>query len=77
MARTGLRTGKALLMTTREVSELTGIPPRTFARYVATGLAPKPVRIGHGPNPAVRFRRQDIEEWIEARCPKQEKRYGN
>lgn len=77
MARAGLRTGKALLMTTREVSELTGIPLRTLARYVATGLAPQPVRIGHGPNPSVRFRRRDIEEWIDARCPKQEWQYGN
>lgn len=58
-----------LLLTEKQASELAGIRPRTWRRWTRSGLAPKPVFIGRGERPAVRFRRDEILEWIEAGCP--------
>jgi len=31
---------------------------------------PKPIKIGHGKQGAVRYRRSEYMEWIEAGCPR-------
>ena len=56
---------RSLLLTTRQVSELINCGDRTVWRWSRSGRMPAPVRIGV----AVRYRRDEIERWIEAGCP--------
>ena len=58
-----------LLLTENEVLEIVGTHRTTWRRWVAAGVAPKPVQIGKGLKPAIRYRRYDIEEWIADGCP--------
>lgn len=56
----------SLLLTAVEVGKLLGISLRTIRRYCSEqAVIPEPVRIGRN----VRWRRQDIEDWIEQGCP--------
>ncbi len=57
---------KPLLLTIEEVSQLIGLSVRQIHRLKSLGGFPKEVRIGG----SVRFRRQDIEEWVADGCPK-------
>ena len=54
------------LLTTAEAARLLAVGERSLWRYSRSGAAPAPVRI----NNAVRYRRQEILNWIEAGCPK-------
>ncbi len=51
------------LMTLREVATLVQVPPKTIYRWRSLGQGPPGLRIGRH----VRFRREDVEAWIETR----------
>ena len=54
-----------LLVTANEIAEMVGVSSRTIWRWDSSGKVPKPIRIGK----AVRWRRQDIDEWVKDGCP--------
>jgi predicted DNA-binding transcriptional regulator AlpA len=56
------------LLTTRQAAQLAGVGERTWWAWSRSGLAPKPVFIGHGTRPACRHRRSAILEWIQGGC---------
>ena len=62
------------LLTTRQAAELAGVGERTWWSWSRSGLAPKPVFIGHGTRPACRYRRSEIMAWIAAGCPRVDER---
>ena len=57
------------LLTESETAELVGIRPRTWRRWTRSGLAPAPVKIGRGTRPAIRFRRDELLQWVDDGCP--------
>ena len=57
-----------LLLTEPEAADLVGIALRTWHRWSRSGLAPSPIKIGHGTRPAIRYRRDEILAWIEGGC---------
>lgn len=54
------------LLTTAEVARLVNAGQRSVWRWSRSGVMPAPVRIGN----AVRFRRSEILEWLDAGCPR-------
>ena len=54
------------LLTAAEAAEVAGVAKRSWWRYVSSGKAPTPVRLGG----AVRWRRSELAEWIQAGCPR-------
>jgi prophage regulatory protein len=54
------------LLTAAESAEMAGVAKRSWWRYVSSGKAPAPVRLGG----AVRWRRSELAEWIGAGCPR-------
>jgi predicted DNA-binding transcriptional regulator AlpA len=64
---TGLRGSESskLLLRAAEVGALMGASERWIWDKASAGKLPKPLRIGR----FVRWRRRDIEAWIEAGCP--------
>lgn len=54
------------LLTAAEAAEVAGVAKRSWWRYVSSGKAPTPVRLGG----AVRWRRSELAEWIAAGCPR-------
>jgi len=56
------------LLTTRQAAELAGVGERTWWAWSRSGLAPRPLQIGYGTRPAVRYRRADIMAWIAGGC---------
>jgi len=58
------------LLTTREAARPANVGERTWWRWSRCGIAPAPLKIGEGKQGAVRFRRADILEWIQAGCPR-------
>jgi len=58
------------LLTTRQAAELCGIGERTLWRWSRSGIAPKPVYIGAGTRPAVRYKRTELLQWVETGCPR-------
>lgn len=57
------------LVTEPEAAALVGIRPRTWRRMSRSGVAPAPVKLGKGERPMIRFRRAELEAWLEAGCP--------
>jgi len=57
----------AELLTAQQASSLISVGKRTWWRYVSSGKAPRPIRLAG----AVRWRRAELMEWIEAGCPSQ------
>lgn len=53
-----------LLIDGHSAASLTGISARTLHRLAERGEAPRPVRVGR----SVRWRRQELEDWIEGGC---------
>ncbi len=53
------------LLTVMEVAEMLGLSERTVYRLADLGKMPRPVKIGA----AVRWRRSELETWIEEGCP--------
>ena len=56
---------KAELLKLREVARMTGLGKSTIRKHEAMGLFPKHVKI----NGALRWRRREVEDWIDAGCP--------
>lgn len=56
---------KQRLLTVPDVAEICGIAPETVRRLTDRGAMPAPVRLGR----AVRYRLDEIHEWIDAGCP--------
>jgi len=52
-----------LTLTQAETAALLGVHPRTLQRLRAAGAGPKRITIGT----AVRYRRQDVERWLEGK----------
>jgi predicted DNA-binding transcriptional regulator AlpA len=57
------------LLSADEAAAMAGVARRTWWRYVSSGRAPQPIRVG-GPNGPPRWRRADLLAWIEAGCPR-------
>ena len=54
------------LLTAAESADMAGVAKRSWWRYVSSGKAPAPVRLGG----AVRWRRSELAKWIAAGCPR-------
>lgn len=54
------------LLSAAESAEMAGVAKRSWWRYVSSGRAPAPVRLGG----AVRWRRAELAEWIQSGCPR-------
>lgn len=54
------------MLTADEIARVVNCSPRTVHRLADDGVIPQPVRIGG----MLRWRRPDIEGWIERGCPK-------
>lgn len=63
MEKTGQDTLAKPLLTREQAAALCSLHPRTLANYAVAGGGPRMVRIGR----AVRYRQQDLQEWIDAR----------
>ena len=61
------------LLDTHDAAKLLGIGCRTLWRWSRSGICPPPVKIGRGLRAAVRFRRQELLEWIADSCPRCER----
>ena len=64
------------LLTAEQAAQLAGVSPRTIWRWSRSGLSPRPLLIGHGRKPAVRYRRSDMIAWIESGCPRCDAKQG-
>jgi excisionase family DNA binding protein len=53
------------LMTVEEVAAYLRLSPGTLYNLRYQGRGPKAVRLGNGSNAHLRFRRSDIEAWVE------------
>lgn len=56
------------LLSSRQAARLAGCGERTWWAWSRSGLAPRPITIGHGVRPAVRYRRSEILAWIQGGC---------
>ena len=54
------------LLSAAEAAQMAGVAKRSWWRYVSSGKAPAPVRLGG----AVRWRKAELAEWIAAGCPR-------
>lgn len=54
-----------LVLSSADIAEILGVSRRTVNRYAAAGRLPKPIK--HLPRR--RWRRADIEKWVEEGCP--------
>lgn len=63
---TNIPSSESLLISAEQLSELLQLSTRTLWRLVHEGRIPVPVRIGR----SVRWKRAEIEMWIEAGCPR-------
>ncbi|NLY02218.1 MAG: helix-turn-helix domain-containing protein, partial [Rhodopirellula sp.] len=59
---------QAELLTCKEAAQLAGCGERTWWSWTRSGLAPKPIAIGYGLRPAIRYRRSEILQWIQQGC---------
>jgi excisionase family DNA binding protein len=53
------------MLTIQQIATLLGVSRITVRRYWAAGLIPEPVKLGR----TVRWRKSDIDQWLENRCP--------
>jgi predicted DNA-binding transcriptional regulator AlpA len=53
------------LLKAEEAAAMAGVGTRSWWRFVSSGAAPGPVRIGR----CSRWRRRDIKNWIDSGCP--------
>jgi prophage regulatory protein len=60
------------LLSAAEAATMAGVAKRSWWRYVSSGRAPAPVRLGG----SVRWRRSELAEWISAGCPRVRKEAG-
>ncbi len=59
----------APLLTEQQAADLVGVAYRTWRRWSRSGLAPTPIKIGRGVRPAVRYRRDELFQWVDDGCP--------
>lgn len=57
------------LLTSKLAAQLCGCGERTLWRWSRSGVCPRPVRIGSGIRPSIRFRRDELLAWIADGCP--------
>lgn len=57
------------LLSADEAATMAGVGRRTWWRYVSSGKAPGPVRLGG----VVRWRKTELAAWIAAGCPRARK----
>ena len=55
----------ALLLDERAVAALVSLSPRTIQTLVSAGEFPEPVRLGLGKRRMKRWRRADVEAWVD------------
>lgn len=55
-----------VLIGKRDAARMLGLGISTLERYILCGWVPKPVKIGN----ALRWRIDELREWINAGCPK-------
>jgi len=65
----GQVTNDGILLTVNEVATLLNVSPRHVHMLRATQQLPPPVRLGR----SVRWRRAELEAWVAAGCPRQER----
>jgi len=53
------------LLSAPQAAEMAGVGKRSWCRFVSSGKAPQPVRLGG----AVRWRRAELAKWIADGCP--------
>lgn len=56
---------QSLLLTATQVAAMCAVSSRTVWRWDSAGILPSPVRIAG----TTRWRRADVESWIQAGCP--------
>lgn len=54
-----------LLLSARDAARLCGVSVKTWRRWDSAGRVPIPIRIGG----AVRWRADELHQWINAGCP--------
>jgi len=59
----------AELLTTAEAAELLSIGERTLWGWSRSGICPRPIQIGKGLRPAIRYRRAELVQWCADGCP--------
>jgi excisionase family DNA binding protein len=64
--KTNIDSAESLLIGAECLANLLQLSTRTLWRLVHAGKIPAPLRIGR----SVRWKRSEIEQWIEAGCPK-------
>ena len=69
--RPPVATSAALLLDAREAAALIRVSRATFWKLYSQGNVPAAVRFGAR---VVRWRKQELETWVAAGCPKREKR---
>lgn len=57
-----------LLLTNEEAATLLNISPRTLTNWRLKGLGPRFFHLTDNPKSPVRYRLQDILDWVESRC---------
>ena len=62
----------AELLTVPELSDELKVPIPTIYKWRATGLGPRGIRVGKH----VRFRREDVEAWLEQQADEQQPRHA-
>ena len=62
------------MLTPQEVSQLIKISVSTLENWRMQGRGPKFIKLGGGPRGHVRYRQQDVEDWMfeDAKTPKEQ-----
>lgn len=60
------------LISKKEAARLVGFHPEHLMRLSRHGEFPKPVRVGSGPNSAVRFVEEELDAWLQDRLAQRE-----
>jgi prophage regulatory protein len=55
------------LITKRQTAKMLGFHPEHLMRLSRDGAFPRPIKLGHAPNSAVRFAEDEVEAWLAAR----------
>jgi predicted DNA-binding transcriptional regulator AlpA len=64
------------LLTTPQAAALANAGERTLWRWSRSGICPEPIKIGPGKQGAVRYRRDELLEWIRSGCPRCDGEHG-
>lgn len=57
------------LLDFEDLHRLLKIAPRTARNWISAGIVPPPIKVGPGRRKLLRWRRAEIEAWIEKGCP--------